>query len=76
MEIGEAKNIPKFIETIKNKQVKLMGFGHRVYKAYDPRAKILKQMCIDLYKKLGISDPYFEIALKLEEVALQDDYFI
>lgn len=75
-EIGDVKNIPTFIETVKNKQTKLMGFGHRIYKTYDPRAKILKKMCLDLYKQLNINDPYFEIALKLEEVALKDEYFI
>lgn len=52
-----------------------MGFGHRIYKSYDPRAKILKQMCIDLFAQLQIEDPLFEIALKLEEEALKDDYF-
>jgi citrate synthase len=47
-----------------------MGFGHRIYKTYDPRAKVLKELCVDLYSKLGINDPIFDIALKLEEVAL------
>jgi citrate synthase len=52
-----------------------MGFGHRVYKCYDPRAKIIKNMCFQLFYTLGIKDPLFEIALKLEEYALNDEYF-
>jgi citrate synthase len=73
--IGSVKNIEKFMESVKNKETRLMGFGHRVYKCYDPRAKILKKMCIDLHTRLGIRDEIFEIALKLEEIALADPYF-
>ena len=60
----------------KNDSFRLMGFGHRVYKNFDPRAKIIKQACDDILTKLGINDPVLEIAKKLEEVALSDPYFI
>jgi citrate synthase len=60
----------------KNDPFRLMGFGHRVYKAYDPRARILKKMCDQILEKLKITDPLLDIAKKLEEAALTDDYFI
>lgn len=60
----------------KNDPFRLMGFGHRVYKNFDPRAKIIKKACDDLLNRLGIKDPILEIAKKLEEVALQDEYFV
>jgi citrate synthase len=60
----------------KNSGFRLMGFGHRVYKNFDPRAKIIKKTADDVLKKLGVNDPVLEIALKLEEVALRDSYFI
>ncbi|MEJ2110338.1 MAG: citrate synthase [Acidobacteriota bacterium] len=60
----------------KSKSFRLMGFGHRVYKNYDPRAKILKKSCDKVLKKLGIHDPLLDIAIRLEELALKDDYFI
>ena len=60
----------------RNAPDRLMGFGHRVYKNFDPRAKILKEACHRLLKKPGVSDPLFDIALKLEEIALKDEYFI
>jgi citrate synthase len=68
----------KFIAQVKDKSSgkRLMGFGHRVYKNYDPRAKIIKKACDDLLNKLHISDPLLDIAKKLEEVALRDEYFI
>jgi len=78
-QIHEDKSgISKFIEKAKNQDssFRLMGFGHRVYKSFDPRAKILKVACDKLLNKLGINDPLLEIALKLEETALTDDYFI
>jgi citrate synthase len=53
-----------------------MGFGHRIYKTHDPRSVVIKQMCFDLFQTLGIQDPLFEIALKLEEYACKDEYFI
>jgi citrate synthase len=77
-EIGDAKNIPKFLEKAKDKNdpFRLMGFGHRIYKKYDPRARIIRKMCHEVLEKLGNqNDPLFELALKLEEVALNDDYF-
>jgi citrate synthase len=78
-EIGDSKNIPKYIARAKDKHdpFRLMGFGHRVYKNYDPRARLIRAMCHEVLNKLGNqNDPLFELALKLEEVALQDEYFI
>jgi len=75
-EIGDPKNVPAFIDSVKGgKGARLMGFGHRVYKSYDPRAKIVKQLADDVFKQVGM-DKDLEIALKLEEVALHDDYFV
>ncbi len=75
----EDGDVDSYVERVKNKDDKgarLMGFGHRVYKNYDPRAKIVKQQADDILKKLGVTDPLLDIALKLEEKALADDYFI
>ncbi len=71
-------NAAKFIEKAKDKDdpFRLMGFGHRVYKNYDPRAKIIKKSCDDILNKMGVNDPILEIAKKLEEAALADDYFV
>jgi citrate synthase len=68
----------KFIDDVKNKRdnQRLMGFGHRVYKNFDPRAKILKKMCDEVLAHLGVKDPLLDIAKSMEEVALKDDYFI
>ncbi|MCB0404900.1 MAG: citrate synthase [Bdellovibrionales bacterium] len=68
----------KFLERVKNREegVRLMGFGHRVYKNFDPRATIIKKACDNLLSKMGISDPLLDIAMKLEEAALKDDYFV
>jgi citrate synthase len=74
-EIGTIQNVPAFIETVKSGSGKLMGFGHRVYKSYDPRAKIVKQLADEVFKQVGV-DKDLEIALKLEEAALNDDYFV
>jgi citrate synthase len=74
-EIGHVKNVPAYIERVKNKEKLLMGFGHRVYKNYDPRAKIIKQTADEVFKVTGIN-PMLEIALELERIALQDEYFI
>ena len=77
--IGSAANIPKFLARVKDKNdsVRLMGFGHRVYKNFDPRAKIIRGMCYRVLEKLGHSnDPLFDLALKLEEIALNDEYFV
>jgi citrate synthase len=60
----------------KNNPFRLMGFGHRVYKNFDPRAKVIKEICDKLLAKRGINDPYLEVAKKIEEVALKDDFFI
>lgn len=78
-EIGDVKNVPKFIDRVKDKNdpFRLMGFGHRVYKSYDPRAKAIKKLKDELNKKgIKMNAQLSEIAEKLEEVALQDDYFI
>jgi citrate synthase len=68
----------QFIDDVKNKRDnrRLMGFGHRVYKNFDPRAKILKKMCDEVLAHLGIKDPLLDIAKSMEEIALKDDYFI
>ena len=70
-------NISKYIELAKNNKNKfrLMGFGHRVYKNFDPRAKIIKKVCHKLLKKLRVNDPLLQIALELEDAALEDEYF-
>ncbi|UCF92976.1 MAG: citrate synthase [Desulfobacterales bacterium] len=77
-DIAEHDNISQVIERAKDKNdpFRLMGFGHRVYKTYDPRAKIMKRMAHRILEKLRISDPLLDIAKELEEVALKDDYFI
>ena len=71
-------SVDTFIERVKNREdgVKLMGFGHRVYKNYDPRAKLVKAATDDVFKVLNVDDPLFDIARRLEEVALSDDFFI
>jgi citrate synthase len=77
--IGSVANIDKFLARVKDKSdhVRLMGFGHRVYKNFDPRAKIIRSMCYRVLEKLGKTDnPLFELSLKLEEIALQDEYFV
>jgi citrate synthase len=78
-QIGDVKHIPEYIAKAKDKNdsFRLMGFGHRVYKNYDPRARIIRKMCHEVLDKLGDDrDPFFELALRLEEVALKDDYFV
>jgi citrate synthase len=77
--IGSVDNIPKFLEKVKDKSsnVRLMGFGHRVYKNFDPRAKIIREMCHKVLAKMGRADnPLLELALRLEEIALHDEYFV
>lgn len=78
LEIGTPDRIPKFIEKAKDKDdpFRLMGFGHRVYKNYDPRAAVLRSSCHDVLKELGRSDPLLDIAMELERIALEDDYFV
>jgi citrate synthase len=77
--IGDKKNIPEFIERAKDKNdpFRLMGFGHRVYKNYDPRATVLRDACHDVLDEMGdINEPLLELAMELERVALEDEYFI
>ncbi len=74
-EIGDKKNIPGFIEKVKQGEGRLMGFGHRVYKSYDPRAKLIKKVADQVFAETGLN-PKLEIALELERIALSDEYFI
>ena len=75
-EIGTVDNVPKIIKSVKSGEKKLMGFGHRVYKNFDPRANIIKKSCEEVLAKLHIDDPMLDIAKGLEAVALEDEYFI
>ena len=77
-EMGNVKNVDKFIARAKDKDDKfrLMGFGHRVYKNFDPRASVMRETCHEVLKELGSQDELFELALKLEEIARSDEYFI
>jgi len=78
-EIGSVENIPGFIEKVKDKNsgVKLMGFGHRVYKNFDPRAKLMRETCHEVLNELGLQDdPLFKLAMELEKIALNDEYFV
>jgi citrate synthase len=74
-EIGSVRAIPEYINKVKAKEVRLMGFGHRVYKNYDPRAKIIKQIADEVFEVTG-KNPLLDIALELERIALSDEYFI
>jgi citrate synthase len=73
--IGKVENIPAFLQKVKNKEEKLMGFGHRVYKAYDPRASIIKRTADEVFEVTG-RNPLLDIALELERIALNESYFI
>lgn len=73
--IGTVENIPAFMERVKNREELLMGFGHRVYKNYDPRATIIKKACDDVFAVTGVN-PLLEIAVELERIALEDDFFV
>ena len=75
-EIGTVENVAEFMEKVKTKEVKLMGFGHRVYKNFDPRAKVMKETCDEVLSALGINDPQLALAMELERIALSDEYFI
>ncbi|MFP5391527.1 MAG: citrate synthase [Gammaproteobacteria bacterium] len=78
-EIGTVDNIPEFIAKVKDKNsgVKLMGFGHRVYKNFDPRAKLMRETCHEVLNELGLQDdPLFKLAMELEKIALNDEYFV
>ncbi|WP_425229828.1 citrate synthase [Sphingomonas sp.] len=76
-EIGRPERIPEFIARAKDKNdpFRLMGFGHRVYKNYDPRATVMQKTVREVFKAMNVSDPVFDVALQLEELALKDDYF-
>ncbi len=75
MEIGSVDRVPEFIRKVVAGEAKLMGFGHRVYKNYDPRAKIIKRIAYEVFEVTGTS-PLLQIALELERIALEDDYFV
>ncbi len=77
-EIGSVDRIPEYIKRSKDPKdsFRLMGFGHRVYKNYDPRAKIMQKTCYEVLNELGIKDPLLDVAMELEKIALHDDYFI
>ena len=77
-EIGDAKNVGKAVERAKDKNsgFRLMGFGHRVYKNFDPRATIIRETCHQVLTELGVNDPLLDVALELEQVALRDPYFV
>ncbi|KAJ0479210.1 putative citrate synthase [Helianthus annuus] len=74
-EIGTVDNIPEFIEGVKNRKRKMSGFGHRVYKNYDPRAKVIKKLAEEVFSIVG-RDPLIEVAIALEQAALSDEYFV
>ncbi len=74
-EIGDKRNIPSFIDKVKGGSDRLMGFGHRVYKSYDPRAKLIKKVAYDVFEQTGLN-PKLEMALELERIALEDEYFV
>src|SRR5689334_12058330 len=77
-EIGSVDRIPEFIKRSKdpNDSFRLMGFGHRVYKNFDPRAKIMQKTCYEVLHELGRNDPLLDVAMELERIALHDEYFI
>jgi citrate synthase len=77
-EIGTVDRIPAYIARAKNKDdpFRLMGFGHRVYKNYDPRAKVMAATAKEVLEKLGVTDPIFDVARELEQIALHDEYFV
>jgi citrate synthase len=75
LEIGDVKNVPEFMKGVKNRERLLMGFGHRVYKNYDPRAKIIKNIADQVFEVTG-RNPLLDIALELERIALEDDFFV
>ena len=74
-EIGDVKNVPAYVDRVKDGEFRLMGFGHRVYKNYDPRARIIKQVADEVFEVTG-RNPLLDIALELERIALEDDYFV
>jgi citrate synthase len=75
-EIGTVDRIPEFVQGVKDRRYLLMGFGHRVYKNYDPRAKVMQKTCHEVLKEVGSNDPLLAVAMELEKVALSDEFFI
>ncbi|MBP6876732.1 MAG: citrate (Si)-synthase [Phenylobacterium sp.] len=76
-EIGSVENIPEYVQGVKDRRYRLMGFGHRVYKNYDPRAKVMQQTCHEVLAEVGHSDdPLLKVAMELEKIALNDPYFV
>ncbi len=77
-QIGHKDKVADYVKRIKNKEdgIRLMGFGHRVYKNYDPRATVMRKTCHEVLNELGIKDPLLDLAMELERIALQDDYFV
>jgi citrate synthase len=76
-EIGTVDKIPEFVQGVKDRKYRLMGFGHRVYKNYDPRAKVMQETCHEVLKEIGDpDDPLLKVAMELEKIALSDEYFI
>ncbi|GAB4187130.1 MAG: citrate synthase [Wenzhouxiangellaceae bacterium] len=77
-QIGSVERVPEFIKRAKDKEdpFRLMGFGHRVYKNYDPRASIIRTACHEVLEELGVDDPLLDLAMELEKIALEDDYFV
>jgi citrate synthase len=74
-EIGTVERVPAYLQRVKKGELRLMGFGHRVYKTHDPRARIIKQVADDVFKATGLN-PLLEIAVELERIALEDDFFV
>ncbi|MFW6031694.1 MAG: citrate synthase [Myxococcota bacterium] len=74
-DIGDKRNIPEYVDRVKKGEVRLMGFGHRVYKNYDPRAKVIKKLAYDVFDEVG-KNPLIDIAVELEKIAMEDDYFV
>jgi citrate synthase len=74
-QIGSVDNVPRFVKQVKAGQGRLMGFGHRVYKNYDPRAKVIKKLADEVFEVTG-RNPKLDIALELERIALEDEYFV
>jgi len=77
MDIGTPDKIPEFVQGVKDRRYRLMGFGHRVYKNYDPRAKVMQETCHEVLAEVGHeNDPTLQVAMELEKIALSDEYFI
>src|SRR5205085_4819324 len=74
-EIGSVERVPEYVKRVKNGEFRLMGFGHRVYKNYDPRARIIKQVAYEVFEVTG-KNPLLDMALELERIALEDEYFV